>query len=118
MRVLLSLAALGAVAAQQRPLEPLQQVPLPDDKGSAKPLVSSEALQDSISRGNLLKRAKDLYRIAKRSEDEYNHPTRVIGSEGEAPRPRARVLPTHCARRTSWDIVIHLLGIGRTRPLL
>jgi aminopeptidase Y len=47
-----------------------------------KPLVSSEALQASIVPKNLLQRAEVLFQIANASVDEYNHPTRVIGSEG------------------------------------
>jgi aminopeptidase Y len=31
---------------------------------------------------NLLDRAKVLYSLAERGIDEYNHPTRVIGSKG------------------------------------
>lgn len=47
-----------------------------------KPLVSSEAIQADISSKALLKRAKELFKIAELGEDEYNHPTRVIGSKG------------------------------------
>ncbi|KAK7936709.1 aminopeptidase Y precursor [Apiospora aurea] len=49
---------------------------------SKRPLVSSKALQDSIKGEHLLRRAKNLYEIAKLGEEEYNHPTRVIGSDG------------------------------------
>ncbi|KAI0127360.1 peptidase family M28 [Xylariales sp. AK1849] len=59
-----------------------EQVPLDSSDVLARPLVSTEALQDSIKTENLLARAKDLYEVAKLGEDEYNHPTRVIGSEG------------------------------------
>lgn len=47
-----------------------------------KPLVDSETLQSHINSDKLLRRAKHLYKIAELGEDEYNHPTRVIGSEG------------------------------------
>jgi aminopeptidase Y len=47
-----------------------------------KPLVNSSALQDLISGDRLMVRAKKLYEIAKLGESEYNHPTRVIGSDG------------------------------------
>ncbi|KAI9735729.1 MAG: hypothetical protein M1818_006337 [Claussenomyces sp. TS43310] len=47
-----------------------------------KDLVSSSALQADITADNLLKRANDLFAIAQLGEDEYNHPTRVIGSKG------------------------------------
>lgn len=50
---------------------------------SKKPLVDSDALQAAISIDSLLERSKDLYKIAELSLPEYNHPTRVIGSEGE-----------------------------------
>lgn len=58
-----------------------QQAPLHSD-GGALPLVSTEALQDSIKIDNLYARAKELYEIAKLGEEEYNHPTRVIGGDG------------------------------------
>ncbi|KAK2025456.1 peptidase family M28 [Colletotrichum zoysiae] len=51
---------------------------------SKKPLVETKALQDTISADNLLSRAKELYEVAKLGEEEYNHPTRVIGSDGHA----------------------------------
>jgi aminopeptidase Y len=49
---------------------------------AAKEPVSSESLQDRIHAENLFERAKTLYSIAELGEDEYNHPTRVIGSKG------------------------------------
>jgi aminopeptidase Y len=51
--------------------------------GETKPLVDSSALQDLVSKDRLVRRAKELYEIAKLGEDEYNHPTRVIGSAGK-----------------------------------
>lgn len=94
--VLLGALALGGSAsALQLPLQlPLKmpKIQLPwsspsDDKdrpiGSARPIIESENLQDLISIGSLTKRAEDLYGIAKLSEDEQGHPTRVIGSPGE-----------------------------------
>ncbi|KAH7329504.1 hypothetical protein B0I35DRAFT_448601 [Stachybotrys elegans] len=93
--VLATSLALSGVSALQLPVQlPLQQfVPskLPwssssdsgvDSELIAKPLVDSETLQKHITSDALKARAKDLYEIAKKSEDEYNHPTRVIGSEG------------------------------------
>lgn len=50
---------------------------------SSKPLVDSEELQAAISSDRLLARAKDLFEIAELSHDDYNRPTRVIGSKGE-----------------------------------
>ena len=59
-------------SAAQKPLTSLED----------RVLVSSEAIQDDISSQKLLDRAKELFEIAKQSIDEYNHPTRVIGSKG------------------------------------
>lgn len=44
--------------------------------------VDSEKLQSLIDEENLRLRAETLYEIAKSSEKEYGHPTRVIGSKG------------------------------------
>ena len=52
------------------------------DSAVSKHLIDSEKLQAMISGDNLMKRAKELYHSAQSSEDEFNHPTRVIGSEG------------------------------------
>ena len=49
---------------------------------SKKPKVNSKDLMKSMKLKNLLARAEDFYEIAKLSQDEYNHPTRVIGSKG------------------------------------
>lgn len=46
-------------------------------------LVSSERLQGDILAGNLFRRAKQLYEIAKLGAEEFDHPTRVIGSKGK-----------------------------------
>lgn len=77
-----SLHAVSAYSAQlQQPLfDGTDQAALAQAK---KPLVDSEALQDSISIDRLLKGAQDLYDIANLSSHEYNRPTRVIGSEGD-----------------------------------
>lgn len=95
---LAGLALLGGVSALQMQVQvPGQQAPLIADESplistspsgasssSKKPLVDTEALQDTITADNLLARAKELYEIAKLGEEEYNHPTRVIGSDGTA----------------------------------
>ncbi|KAJ6786344.1 hypothetical protein PWT90_04734 [Aphanocladium album] len=70
----IALAATTLVAA----VHGAAQTPLKDSK----PHVSSQKLQDTVTLGNLTKRANDLYELAKLSEPEYNHPTRVIGSKG------------------------------------
>ncbi|RYO76876.1 hypothetical protein DL766_008103 [Monosporascus sp. MC13-8B] len=65
----------------QKPLVAQEDLPSAG-KMLDRPLVDSEELQAKITKDNLLARAKELYEIAKLSEDEYNHPTRVIGSHG------------------------------------
>ncbi|KAJ4860655.1 peptidase family m28 domain-containing protein [Trichoderma breve] len=49
---------------------------------SSLPLIDTEALQDSISVDALFKRAEKFYKFAQTSEEDYGHPTRVIGSTG------------------------------------
>jgi len=75
--------ALTGAAALQVPLLSLanHQASLGHSDGS-KPLVNTTELQDMISGDRLMVRAKKLFEIAKLGEDEYNHPTRVIGSNG------------------------------------
>lgn len=87
------IATIAAVSAQlQRPLvsQP-DHVPLEADKTGNKPLVDTELLQARITTESLLKHAEALYAIAKSSEEEFGHPTRVIGSEGTLPPPKPRV---------------------------
>lgn len=76
----LAVLAMSGVTALHVPGQ--QQIPLTPEVQVGKPLVDSEALQGTISSKNLFTRAEKLYRIAKLSEDEYNRPTRVIGSKG------------------------------------
>ena len=80
---LVSLATLGTAASLpgQKPLsdEPETNRPI---NVARKPLVTSEELQATIHSKNLLARAEQLYEIAKSSQNEWNHPTRVIGSKG------------------------------------
>ncbi|KAH6964465.1 hypothetical protein DER45DRAFT_501079 [Fusarium avenaceum] len=75
-------AALSGVSALQIPLN--LQVPKLSWSpwGNDLPLIDTKDLQKSIKPENLEARAKDLYEIAKNGEEEYGHPTRVIGSEG------------------------------------
>ncbi|KAI0450117.1 peptidase family M28 [Xylaria acuta] len=78
------IATIGAVSAQlQKPL--LSQsgdVLLETAKTGDKPLVDTESLQSHISTESLFEHANALYELAKSSEEEFGHPTRVIGSEG------------------------------------
>lgn len=86
----LSLVVLAASAAallipDQQPLNhPELQMPIsrPSEDHVSKPFVTTEGLQDAIKVGSLWKRAEKLYEIAKKAEEEYGHPTRVIGSKG------------------------------------
>ena len=78
-------AALYTVSALQIPFLPSQikQNPIVADLTATKKApIDTEALQALINPDNLLKRAKELYEIAKLGEEEYGHPTRVIGSDG------------------------------------
>ncbi|KAF2730638.1 Zn-dependent exopeptidase [Polyplosphaeria fusca] len=71
----------GAVGLQIPLFWKPSQAPL-DHPNGTKPLINSTELQDLISGDRLYARAKKLFEIAKLGEDEYNHPTRVIGSAG------------------------------------
>lgn len=66
-------------AALQLPLFGASEPQIPV---AGKELISSSALQSQIDVGKLLNRAKHLYSIAELGSDEYNRPTRVIGSKG------------------------------------
>ncbi|OAL45829.1 aminopeptidase-like protein Y [Pyrenochaeta sp. DS3sAY3a] len=74
-------ALTGATAFQIPLLSSSNQSPL-GHVNETKPPVDSSELQNLISGERLMTRAKKLYEIAKLGEDEYNHPTRVIGSAG------------------------------------
>src|ERR1700729_1839698 len=84
--ILGSQAAIWPQRQQQAPLGSSiyddGEIAAPDDALGHLPLVDSEALQSEVAGKNLLKRAKELYAIAQLSENEFNHPTRVIGSAG------------------------------------
>ncbi|RCI14830.1 hypothetical protein L249_6535 [Ophiocordyceps polyrhachis-furcata BCC 54312] len=69
-------AAASASASASSPQAPLLSL------GGGRSRVDPQKLQDSISAENLKRRAEDLYEIAKRSEEDWGHPTRVIGSPG------------------------------------
>ncbi|KAL2854458.1 hypothetical protein BJY01DRAFT_205199 [Aspergillus pseudoustus] len=74
-----SLGLIGGISALRIPPQALEQLTLGN---VGEELVSSEGLQSEIHINNLLDRAKVLYGLAERGIDEYNHPTRVIGSKG------------------------------------
>ncbi|EAW11772.1 M28 family metallopeptidase [Aspergillus clavatus NRRL 1] len=73
------LALSGEVSALQLPLFSSSEAQIPV---AGQDLISSSALQSQVNVDNLLRRAEELYRIAELGQDEYNHPTRVIGSKG------------------------------------
>lgn len=80
---LIPLLTLAATAAAS----PTQEILKVDSSSSqvvinSKPLIDTKAIQALITAKGLKRRAEKLYEIAKLGEDEYNHPTRVIGSEG------------------------------------
>ena len=80
-------ATVVGAAALQLPILSHEQAPIQipaGHGGDTKPLVNSTELQNLISGDRLQARAKKLYEIAKLGEDEYNHPTRVIGSAGKS----------------------------------
>ncbi|KAJ2903966.1 peptidase family M28 [Zalerion maritima] len=91
-RLVCAAAALSGASAlnidtQQQPLGGDGQARLVSDDASAivkGKTVDSEKLQSLIKGDNLLARAEKLYEISKLGEDEYGHPTRVIGSAGHA----------------------------------
>jgi aminopeptidase Y len=78
--LLLTLSSFATASVIQYPLG----VAPSTDSLISKPLVSSDAIQDDITSDGLLKRAEHLFKLAELSFDEYNHPTRVIGSKGES----------------------------------
>jgi len=101
-------AAIAGTAALQIPLlSSYLQAPIVEGgHDESKPRINSSALQDLISGDRLFARAEKLYKYAKLSEDEYNHPTRVIGSAGTLHVQAAgtRKLTT---RRTHWHARVH-----------
>ncbi|TGJ86846.1 hypothetical protein E0Z10_g1884 [Xylaria hypoxylon] len=80
------IATIAAVSAQlQRPLVSPSEDVLGTDRSAQtgnKPLIDTELLQAHISVESLFERAEALYGHAKSSEEQFGHPTRVIGSEG------------------------------------
>lgn len=76
-------AALTCATALQVPLlSPHTNAARLGHPDGSKPVINSTELQDLISGDRLMVRAKKLFEIAKLGEEEYNHPTRVIGSAG------------------------------------
>ncbi|KAF3318639.1 hypothetical protein TWF173_006656 [Orbilia oligospora] len=80
--LLVSSALASPTFPQQQPLGLNDELSAAIRIHSKKPSVDAEKLAATIETENLLRRAKDLYTIAKISELEHGHPTRVIGSKG------------------------------------
>ncbi|KAM3074035.1 Aminopeptidase Y [Clarireedia jacksonii] len=77
------LLAASSLAASSIIQQPLQEQTNSQALINSKPLVDSATLQKDIKTSNLLDRAKQLSKIADEGIHEYNHPTRVIGSQGK-----------------------------------
>ncbi|EHK15250.1 uncharacterized protein TRIVIDRAFT_74747 [Trichoderma virens Gv29-8] len=80
-----ALCGVSAAGIQQQPLTAPSSLSSSHETAvdySSKPLIDSEALQNAISIDALVKRAEKFYKFAQTSEEEYGHPTRVIGSSG------------------------------------
>jgi aminopeptidase Y len=86
MRISSTLAQCATIAGAASLQIPLfwssGEAPL-DHPNGTKTEINSTELQELISGDRLYARAKKLFEIAKLGEDEYNHPTRVIGSAGK-----------------------------------
>lgn len=101
------ISSLAAAAVIQQPLiESDPQTPL---IGTSKELVSSKALEAHITQKNLLKRAKELFRIAELGADDYNHPTRVIGSKGKLPLHFWSILSSSANATVAQDTSLQLI---------
>ncbi|KAK9235412.1 hypothetical protein V1525DRAFT_271011 [Lipomyces kononenkoae] len=79
--LVLAFASQVVAAGIQLPLV-LPSASSPAVSSVGKPIVTSDALQADIDAKNLLERANHLYELAKLSNPDYSHPTRVIGSKG------------------------------------
>ncbi|CAD6451597.1 85665156-610e-47fd-9b50-b442a25ea05c [Sclerotinia trifoliorum] len=80
--LILAAASLATSSIIQQPLKEQGSQSLIGTKTGTKSLINSSSLQNDIKTENLLKRAHQLYKIAEEGIHEYNHPTRVIGSQG------------------------------------
>jgi aminopeptidase Y len=76
-------ASLAGASIIQKPLISSSESQALISVYDSNPLVSSEALEAQITAKNLFKRAQQLFKIAEEGVEEYNHPTRVIGSKGK-----------------------------------
>lgn len=82
IRLYAAFSFVAAVAARQIPLQQSLDSHRTIHTTTNSGLVSSSKLQSDIDVDNLLHHAKQLSKIADLGIDEYNHPTRVIGSKG------------------------------------
>lgn len=77
----LAIAAVNALPVEQQVLQNSVET-LDFETYDALPQIDTEALQSLITKAGLEEKANKLYSIAQRSEKEFGHPTRVIGSPG------------------------------------
>lgn len=80
MKSILAIVAFSALAASS-------VIERSADHDHRERFVDSQRLEKDITSKNLLKRAKQLFKIAELGVEEYGHPTRVIGSKGKLKRP-------------------------------
>lgn len=92
-----ALSGVSALQIPQIPLGGLEELwkPSTGNDLTGLPVIDTKALQKLITADNLETRAKDFYEIAKLGQEEYNHPTRVIGSKG---RSRCNLRACTCTR--------------------
>lgn len=100
-------AAMTSATALQIPFLSSNDPALLGHASGSKSLVNSTELQDLISGDRLLERSKRLFEIARLGEEEYNHPTRVIGSAGMSVHvhPCITILTIS---RASWNTFVYL----------
>lgn len=102
MSILRLLTYAGAATAAQIPLQYSSGAQSTLNTAGKSGLVTSSGLQSDITIDKLLDRAKKLSKIADLGFDEYNHPTRVIGSKGDTYLVPCDHLMTHHSDRPSW----------------
>lgn len=102
MSILRLLTYIGAATAAQIPLQYSSGAQATLNPAGKSGLVTSSGLQSDITIDKLLNRAKQLSKIADLGFDEYNHPTRVIGSKGDIYLVSCDCFMTHHSGRPSW----------------
>lgn len=128
MAILRTCTALACVAvaasARQLPLVADDSYPSYNPAPSSPVVVSNgttidtKKLQADIDINKLVARAEALAKVADLSLPEYNHPTRVIGSQGENCPNNISLMYTNCNLRTPWNDRLHLLRVEQIGRLL